>query len=534
MTTTQTTPGKAVLLERILFGLAVLGLALTPTQLTRSIKGVELTPAEVVLAIAFVVWCIRWCSIRDTRSLPPLSHWLIVGVAVLGIFSLLTSVTSLHHLGEWKHAIAQQKPTLVKIAQMVLYLLVSVTVFRAVFTSKERIRTAIIALLATTSLAVLLGVVQWGVLPRQYQPDPTKRSVIADAQANSEDEELFMSENTPDANANTPAVAAPKSGKKHKAQIGYWVQEGDRRVFHPASRWKLFLRVETPAYVSSTFGNWSKHGYHPSRNAYAGFLALVLPFALALLVIERKKVGFVIWLSLLLLGAAASVLAGYIVPAIALGLLVTGIAIGRPVGRNVFLGLVGYVVLMLIFAGITFNAHEVISDPYQLRISANDAKYYTDSDERLLKKFWGEQQAGLNVYRYHALFGVGSGRYQEAIKNGYDALGDVVRQRLEADQLNGYVFTLVTNGLLGLAALLMLLGSYLGMARSAFRQKRWDPFAAAMVGAMVAAIVMLFVTNIWVRGTSIVFAALLAMIGNYATPAPVERINQQEENFTCV
>ncbi len=129
-------------------------------------------------------------------------------------------------------------------------------------------------------------------------------------------------------------------------------------------------------------------------------------------------------------------------------------------------------------------------EPFLLKITAQEARFYTPEGDGvpLVKKFWGEQQAGLNVYRNYPLFGVGSGSYQEAIATGYDTLGDIDKQRLEPDAQNGYILTLVSNGLLGLAALLVLLGGYVRMARARVRWKRGDPWAAAQLGALVAVI----------------------------------------------
>lgn len=534
--TTQTeAPVQADVLGRLLFGLAVLALALTPTQITVTVKHIEFTPAELVLIAAAVVWAIRWCKMRDTRSLPPLTNWLIILVAVLGLFSLLATthaaaqLSTLHaqHHGGIKHALARLfaltdhqitgvKLALVKIAQLALYLLVAVTVFRAVLTTPQRNRTAVIALLAGTTLAVLLGVIQWGILQRHYQPVPSARIVFADSKARLADDQ--------------PQPHGP-------AQMGYWDKQG---VFHRAARWKAFFCIETPSAVSSTFGNWSKHGYHPSRHGYAAYLALVLPFALALLISERKKLGMILWMSLLFVGAAMSVMAGYLIPAIAIGLLATGISMGGKTVWRVCYALVGYYIVVSVLTSVVFHsytAQQAFLEPFRLKITHDEALYYTPDNDGvpLLKKFWAEQQAGLNVYRNYPLFGVGSGSYQDAITIGYDTLGDIDKQRLEPDAQNGYILTLVSNGMLGLAALLVLLGAYWRKAHARVRWKRGDPWTAAQLGALAAVVVLLFATNIWVRGTSIVFAALLAMIANYATPTTEEPIHQpEEEPFTCV
>lgn len=515
--TTQSAPVSSDPLGRLLYGLAVLALALTPTQMTVSVKHVDLSPSEFVLLLAAIVWVIRWVKVRDTHSLPPVTHWLVVVVALFGLYNLLAPISALHHLPALKHLLtAQQKGeiklTLIKVAQLAFYLLAGVTVFRAVFTSRERIRIAVIALLATTSLAVGLGVIQWALLQREYQPVPFQRIVFADSKARLRDDQ--------------PAPSGPR-------RMGYWDKEG----FHPGHRWQAFFTIQTPSEVSSTFGNWSQHGYHPSRHGYAGFLALVLPFALALLVAERRRLGVTVWIGLLLLGTAISVLAGYVVPVILCGLLVTGFSMGFATGRNVLLCMAGYIIIVTLFTRIffhSFTAQQAFAEPFTLKITRQEAQYYTSDGVPLVKKFWGEQQAGLNVYRHNPLFGVGSGLYQEAIATGYDTLGEVDRQRLESDAQNGYVLTLVSNGLLGLAALLALLGGYLRLTRAGLFLKRGDPWAAALRGAMLAAVLLLFVTPIWVRGTAILFAAILGMIGSYATPLPAKRILLEEENLTCV
>lgn len=103
-TTTQTaSPATSDILGRLLYGLAVLTLALTPTQMTFTVKHLELTPAELVLIAAAVVWVIRWLQVRDTHSLPPLTNWLIIGVAVLGLFSLLAITHSAGHHAALTH-----------------------------------------------------------------------------------------------------------------------------------------------------------------------------------------------------------------------------------------------------------------------------------------------------------------------------------------------------------------------------------------------------------------------------------------------
>jgi len=456
-------------LERVLVVLAVLALALAPTQLTLSVKGIPLHPSEAVLLVGVVVWALRWLwRDRTCRSLPPLSHWLMVLAAAAGVFFLFGD-----HL---LPAGADEKDLFISLAkeivQIALYLLLAYPVFRTALTTPRRMRAAVIALLATTTLAVALAVVQRIALQTNYQPDPARRTAYREYDINA------------------------------------------------------YRSAQLPFHVCGPFATWSEHGYNPSRATYAGFLALVLPFALALLVFERKRPGMVIWISVLLLGAAATVMAGYLAPAILLGLLVTGFALGWRVGRQTLIGVVLYLLVVSVVGGL--NRQEIIEAPFQLRISAKQATYGNGDGTRHLKKFWGEQQAALNVVRANPLFGAGAGSYQEQVGQAYGrSMGKIDEQRNEPNALNGYLLTAATMGLLGLAVLLLLYGRYLGMARRAVAAGG-APWTAALLGAMVALALITLATNPWVRGLSVVIVAWLAAIGNFTTFSPAGRKITQE------
>jgi O-antigen ligase len=475
-------------LDRLLFWLACATLALAPSQLTFTVKSIPLTPAEMMLLLAALVWAVRWFTRRDTSSLPPWPHWMMITAAVMGIF------------------IAGDRPQmsiLKDAAQTVLYLIIGVTIFRAALADRARLRTATVALLVGTTFAVGLGVAQWAILQRDYQPNPMQRVVFGDRAARSDDPE-------------DPIHAAD--------HLVFGVH--DATGFHPQSRYYAYLSAETPLEVSSTFGNWNKHGYHASRTAYAGFLALVLPLALALVIGDGKRRGIVIWVAALGAGIALSVLAGLVLPALLTGVLVTAGLLGRKVLGWAAAALLGYLALTAL---LPFNRQEMLIEPTQMQISQADADYlYPPAGIQQLKKFWGEQQAALNVLRYHPLFGVGVGNYQQNISSGYDRLSVVDKQRLEADAQNGYLLWAVSTGVLGLAALCWLFGSYLLTAWRAARAKR-DPWSAALAGAMTALVVLSLVTNPWVRGTAILVAALLGALGALATPCAEERMTNKEE-----
>lgn len=464
ITSTTTVASSPDVLGRIVFGLAVLALALAPIQF---VPHLPLAPSDLLLALAGLVWAIRWIIKRDTGNLPPFANWLLIaaiGFSVIGVFTDTTQIDG------------QRKAFLIETAQMVLYLLVGVTVFRAALTTPRRIRIAVIALLAAATFAVALGVVQRGLLQGQYQPDALQRQV-------------FMH-------------------------------------FTPSA----YLTTETPIEVCSTFGSWNDKGFHASRMGYAGFLGLVLPFALALLAGKPRRSFTTAWLAVLFLGAAVSVLAGYLVPSILIGLLVTGVALGPRIGRGVLLGVLLYAALVLVIGGITRT--EIFQEPLRAKISAVEASNPNLQYEgvRHLKKIWGEQIAAINVLRgttyvqYPALFGAGTGQYQKNIQEGYGGVSSMSNQRLESESQSGYLLTMVSAGIFGLAALCALFGTYLGQAWRLVRSRTPDPWAAALLGAMVTLTLMSVMTNPWVRGTSVVIAAIFALLCNRATSAPTARI----------
>lgn len=456
------------LLGHLLLLLTVAALALSPTQLT--LPHLPLSAADLLLFLAVLVWGIRWLWLREALSLPPWVNWLVVLAGCCSVMGILADAPLTADAPAGIGALLAQikpelKPFLLDIAHPVLYLLIGVTVFRATLTTPARVRGAVIALLAVSTLAVFFAVLQRGLLETHFQPDPGKRVVTLQS----------------------------------------------------------YLTIEQPASVGSTFGSWDDHGYHPSRTAYAGFLGLVLPFALALLVSERKKSGgkrwkitdllLVGWLTLLFIGAAVSVLAGMMVPAILLGLLVTGFSLGRTPGYWTLAAVAAYVLVLLMVGG--HNRHEVLYEPFQLRISASEASFRYADGTRHVKKFWAEQQAALNLIRTSPLFGIGAGRYQTKINQAYDRFGPVTNQRLEPNAQNGYLLTATNNGLFGLAALIALYCAYFGQAWRLRRTHYPSPWQAAVLGAMTTLLLMTLVSDPWVRGTSVVIAALLAIILNY-------------------
>jgi hypothetical protein len=488
---------------RMIYVLALLALFCAPTQLTlmRHHHPLPLALAEIFLLLAFGACLCRMLVLRKVEGLPPFTLWLLIIAGVLSVVGILAvtadNTDKLQALPELKGLFAKE------MLKYVLYLLFGVMVFRTAFTSRQRVRSAMIVLLVSTSLAVLLAVGQRMYLQQHYQPDATLRA---------------------------------------------------SNVFDSGFTLKAYRSIQTPIGVCSTFGSWNDHGFHASREGYAGFLGLVLPFALALLVLEGRRKGLLVWLSLLFVAVAVTLLAGYLVPGILIGLIVTGVAMGWKVARYVLLAVVVYLLLLFIvrepvpitlahspasrgFHG--FNYSEVLLAPFQLKISAEDAAnpnlLYNNDDghfTRHLKKFWGEQLAALRLMRGTtlvpspqgpALFGVGLGTYQAKgnIQDGFsECISPVANQHLESDAQSGYLLMLVSTGVFGLAAMLAVMGTYIAQAWRPTRSYRGDPWSAALLGAMVAFTLMSLCTNLWIRGSFIIIAMLFALLENRALLVP--------------
>jgi O-antigen ligase len=338
--------------------------------------------------------------------------------------------------------------------KLVLYLLAAVAVFRAALTTLARVRVAVVALLLGTTVAVGFACWQRHALIRQYHGED-------------------------------PQEALPFFGRTVCA----------------------YTHVPTPSFVCSTFGAWSaKQRFEPSRTLYAAFLALVLPWALALIAGARPALRA--WLLLLFAGAGGSVLAGMVVPALLLGLLVCAWALGPRLLCGTAAGVLLFLAVVLAVGGIT--RWEVLREPYQLAISPRQRH---DGNPHL-KRFWGEQQVDCNLLRVHPLLGVGTGQYQQAVNQAWGFLGGITVQWAEPDTYNGYLVTAATTGVLGLLALLALLGSALQQAWDNWRAQPGDPWRAAALGTLVALLLVTFVTLPYVRGLWLPIAFTLAVTAN--------------------
>ena len=113
--------------------------------------------------------------------------------------------------------------------------------------------------------------------------------------------------------------------------------------------------------------------------------------------------------------------------------------------------LCGGLLLIALLSPVT--RREILFQPWTLTITPHESR----DGVAHLKKFWGEQQAAINLIRNYPLWGVGAGQYQQHINQAYDQLGPITDQRMEADMQNGYLLTAASTGIAGLIALIALL-----------------------------------------------------------------------------
>jgi hypothetical protein len=498
-------------LEKALFWLGVIAITFSPTQL--SIIG-KFTPSDLALIFAGIAWVALLIIKRDKLMLAPISNWIFAAIiifSILGIVAALapesiSAIKTPEMMVKIKDGIKQAITQ--DIAKIIIYLIVGVGIYRAVFTDQQRIRIAGYGLLIGVTFAVGLGVYQRIQLKNNYQPDRQKRIVFASNfdRLSDEDKVIFEKENK-------------------KVIMGMWkIDENGNNIFTPCSKFKAYLIAETPIQVCSTFGSWSDHGYMPSRFGYCAFLALAIPFLLILLASE-SKVWIRLWIALVITGAGISFLAGYLFPALIAGLIFTSILL-RDKNRIFACSLTAALILIAIIPW--HNRREIFIEPYQMTVNKADADYYYEG-KPALKKIWGEQQSALNALRSSPLYGSGPATFGEMAGRSYDTMGDLEKQRLEPDAHSGYLITAIQSGILGLGALFMILCFYFNSALKTLKSGG-NIWVLASTGAIIALSLLLLFTYPMVRGTGTLIAMIMGIIANGATLTTNLRITNNNSN----
>ncbi|MEI6518627.1 MAG: hypothetical protein WCO98_01065 [bacterium] len=492
-------------LEKALFWLSVIAITFSPTQV--SIIG-KFTPSDLALIFAAIVWVVLLIIKRDRLMLPPISNWVFAAIITFSIIGIVAALApeSIHAIKApemliqikdgVKQAITQD------IAKIIIYLIIGVGIYRSAFTDHQRIRIATYGLLIGVTFAVSLGVFQRIQLKNHYQPERQKRVVFANNFDRLSDEEKVTFEQD-----------------KKKVIMGMWkIDESGNNIFTPCSKYKAYLTAETPIQVCSTFGSWSDHGYMPSRFGYCAFLALALPLLLILLASE-SIIWIRLWIALVIASAGVSFMAGYLFPALIAGLIFASILL-KDKNRIFACGITAALIIISIIPW--HNRKEIFTEPYQMTVNQADSDYYYEG-KPALKKIWGEQQSALNSLRSSPLYGSGPATFGEIAGRSYDTMGDLEKQRLEPDAHSGYLITAIQSGILGLAALFMILGFYFGNAIKTIKTD-YNLWVIASCGAILALIFLLLFTYPMVRGTGTLLAMIMGIIASGETLALKKRI----------
>lgn len=324
----------------------------------------------------------------------------------------------------------------------------------------------------------------------------------------------------------------------------------DRREGEIIVRRRLALHVFPVAILLATLlGCWQllvskhdpPHGLFGSSNVYSGFLALALPLLITHMIKEWRAVPQVFFtgaLSLLL--ALATLSSPWAVLALLIGIAVGGLLLRQPARTNILL-VASVVVSAVVWAGAVKLAGDdpafkalganAVKDPTHIHhptklVRADSLRLVGDSshspgDENenekdatafKIKKQFIEWYAALGfaMPRERAVAtGVGPGNYQLNIGTYYGSLPNV--KKILPDSNNLYLVQAVSLGLLGLGALLWVLGHF---AHRAWLARRWHSSDWLGTGVLASLVSFGFV-NIFhaliVRGVGLVLAFILAL-----------------------
>jgi O-antigen ligase len=135
----------------------------------------------------------------------------------------------------------------------------------------------------------------------------------------------------------------------------------------------------------------------------------------------------------------------------------------------------------------------------------------------LIKKRWLEWQPALTMMSDNFLLGVGTGNYQQHIGEGayYWYLPNA--KKTEPDTNNLYLVIGSSMGFVGLVALLAWLGGFWRMAERSWERARdhWSMGVCwGLLGSVYAIMAVNIFSSLFVRGTSLVWVLLLAMMAS--------------------
>ena len=247
--------------------------------------------------------------------------------------------------------------------------------------------------------------------------------------------------------------------------------------------------------VRGPFGN---------RNVYGGFLCLLLPLALGLLVHDRQPVRRVAWGTVLLAGLITNLSGGAL-----LGLLIGGaVVLGMRGERALLTGMaVTAGLFFLVFPQLPRPNGEILYDSVRMV-----------GDDNVLSPRYVQWQAAWIMMDERPGLGVGAGNYQQNIGSYYGSLPSPVMVQ-EHDSQNLYLVLGSSIGFIGMAAfagtLIVLIVRAVG--RAARMADGWDKgLMLGAAGSLVAYGIACLWSPLLVRGIGIPLAFMLALVSSLA------------------
>lgn len=263
-----------------------------------------------------------------------------------------------------------------------------------------------------------------------------------------------------------------------------------------------------------------------SPNAYAAFLALTMPFAVAhILSIWNKPLPPFIATLVTLALAALTLISPWVTLAITLGILAAG-ALMRQGARAVMV-LALFLVATLGAWTTSSSLHGARSD--SMSATSQNIEIVADNDEVSgqkktihLKKQYIEWYSALGWSQSRRVpgsesgersknfaTGVGPGNYQTNIGSYYDSLPN--EEKMPPDSNNLYLVQATSLGALGLGALLWVALHFAGLANQARKRFPRDWLGAGVLASLIAAAFVNLFHALLVRGTGLTLAFLCSL-----------------------
>lgn len=242
-------------------------------------------------------------------------------------------------------------------------------------------------------------------------------------------------------------------------------------------------------------------GLFGNRNIFGGYLAMILPMFLAVVLWEEKWWARVLALGGLLAGFLVNLAGGsYVAMVVALGV----VAMARNRWVFVLYSVAAVVLTLAVLPAMPRDNGEKLWQSVSI---------YDGKGE--VARRYKEWHAALDMTRDNAMLGVGAGNYQQNVGRYYGSL-EIPSEKVEPDSQNLYLVLASSTGVAGLWAFLgMLMFFAMNAGAIAVRAKSRERRAVAV--GLLGLICGFAVNSIWspllVRGTGLTLAIALGLVG---------------------